>query len=279
MVADIRAGREPDPTPGIIGKQRSVHNTYFTLPVLFAMISNHYPMTYSHPLRLGRARRDHAGRRADPAVLRAAAQGRGDGVAAPVLAVRPARRARGRDRAARRRAAAGGEVTFAQVQGGARRALRRRATRRSRRRRDSRSRRRASCWRRPEQIGQNAAKIAETVGNRYMPIGNLTQMTDDERAHRRRVVRAGREALIAPARCAMPRRAGAAAPRTSPAYPRRDPRFRRRSRRRWAMPRIVIFTDGVLVVRDGRVAALGPAADAAAIAARRQPPSPTIAAS
>ena len=34
----------------------------------------------------------------------------------------------------------------------------------------------------PEQIGQNAAKIAETVGNRYMPIGNLTQMTDEERA-------------------------------------------------------------------------------------------------
>ncbi len=49
MVADIRAGREPDATPGIIGKQRSVHNTYFTLPVLFVMISNHYPMTYSHP--------------------------------------------------------------------------------------------------------------------------------------------------------------------------------------------------------------------------------------
>jgi len=33
----------------MIGKQRSVHNTYFTLPVLFVMISNHYPMTYSHP--------------------------------------------------------------------------------------------------------------------------------------------------------------------------------------------------------------------------------------
>ena len=47
MVADIRAGRAPDPKPGIIGKQRSVHNTYFTLPVLFVMISNHYPMTYS----------------------------------------------------------------------------------------------------------------------------------------------------------------------------------------------------------------------------------------
>ena len=34
----------------------------------------------------------------------------------------------------------------------------------------------------PEQIGQNAAKVAETVANRYMPIGNLTQMTDEERA-------------------------------------------------------------------------------------------------
>ena len=48
MVAEIRAGLTPDPEPGIVGKQRSVHNTYFTLPVLFIMISNHYPMTYSH---------------------------------------------------------------------------------------------------------------------------------------------------------------------------------------------------------------------------------------
>ncbi len=48
MVGQIRRGEEVDPTPGIIGKQRSVHNTYFTLPVLFIMISNHYPMTYSH---------------------------------------------------------------------------------------------------------------------------------------------------------------------------------------------------------------------------------------
>ena len=48
MVEEIRAGREPDPRPGIVGKQRSVHNTYFTLPVLFIMISNHYPMTYGN---------------------------------------------------------------------------------------------------------------------------------------------------------------------------------------------------------------------------------------
>ena len=48
MVNAIRAGKEPDPRPGVIGKQRSVHNTYFTLPVLFVMISNHYPMTYGN---------------------------------------------------------------------------------------------------------------------------------------------------------------------------------------------------------------------------------------
>jgi len=49
VVAQMRAGETPAAEPGIVGKQRSVHNTYFTLPVLFIMISNHYPMTYSHP--------------------------------------------------------------------------------------------------------------------------------------------------------------------------------------------------------------------------------------
>lgn len=46
MIAQIRAGQEPDPRLGALGKMRSVHNTYFTLPVLFAMISGHYPMAY-----------------------------------------------------------------------------------------------------------------------------------------------------------------------------------------------------------------------------------------
>ena len=39
-------GREPDPLHALAGKQRSTHNTFFTLPVLFAMISPHYAMTY-----------------------------------------------------------------------------------------------------------------------------------------------------------------------------------------------------------------------------------------
>ena len=50
LVAAAARGEQPDPALGIRGKQRSVHNTYFTLPVLFVMTSNHYAMTYSHPL-------------------------------------------------------------------------------------------------------------------------------------------------------------------------------------------------------------------------------------
>ena len=48
MVVAASRGEVPDPGPGIRAKQRSVHNTYFTLPVLFVMISNHYAMTYAH---------------------------------------------------------------------------------------------------------------------------------------------------------------------------------------------------------------------------------------
>jgi len=46
MVAAMEKGAAPDPKYGRWGKQRSVHNTYLTLPVLFIMISPHYPMTY-----------------------------------------------------------------------------------------------------------------------------------------------------------------------------------------------------------------------------------------
>ena len=49
MVAAMRAGSSPDPRDGKRGKQRSVHNNYFTLPVLFTMVSNHYASTYAHP--------------------------------------------------------------------------------------------------------------------------------------------------------------------------------------------------------------------------------------
>jgi uncharacterized membrane protein len=48
MVKAVSEGREPDPKDGAMGKQRSVHNTYFTLPVVLVMISNHYAMLFGH---------------------------------------------------------------------------------------------------------------------------------------------------------------------------------------------------------------------------------------
>ena len=48
VVQSIRANQPVDPIHGQRGKQRSVHNTYFTLPVLFAMLSNHYSFTYTN---------------------------------------------------------------------------------------------------------------------------------------------------------------------------------------------------------------------------------------
>ena len=178
MVADIRAGREPDTKPGIVGKQRSVHNTYFTLPVLFTMISNHYPMTYSHPygwvvlgviMIAGVLIRQFFVLRHSGKVNWAL-----PGIAVVLLvgvaiAIVP------------KSAAKGGEaVAFAKVQS----VLNQRCV---------------GCHAAqptqpgfaqppkgvlldsPEQIAANAPKLAETVANRYMPIGNLTQMTDDER--------------------------------------------------------------------------------------------------
>ncbi|KHT57788.1 membrane protein [Alteromonas marina] len=49
MVAAVADKKDIDPNWGASAKLRSVHNNYFTLPLLFIMISNHYPMTYQHP--------------------------------------------------------------------------------------------------------------------------------------------------------------------------------------------------------------------------------------
>jgi uncharacterized membrane protein len=47
VVADLIAGRTPDPKYGQIAKQRSLHNNYLTLPVIFFMLSNHYPLAFA----------------------------------------------------------------------------------------------------------------------------------------------------------------------------------------------------------------------------------------
>ena len=49
MVDAMTRGDTPDPRRGEAGAQRSLHNNYLTLPVLFIMISNHYPVTYGQP--------------------------------------------------------------------------------------------------------------------------------------------------------------------------------------------------------------------------------------
>ena len=46
-VAALIAGKEPDPIWGALGKQRSVHNNYLTLPVVFLMLTNHYPLFFA----------------------------------------------------------------------------------------------------------------------------------------------------------------------------------------------------------------------------------------
>jgi len=179
VVADIRAGRDPDPRPGIIGKQRSVHNTYFTLPVLFVMISNHYPMTYSHPqgwlvlgviMLAGVLIRQffvlrHSGN------VKWALPAAGVALLAGVaVAIAPKIADSG-----------GGRVTFANVQGVLKeRCLQCHASQPTQP--GFAQPPKGVLLETPEQVAANAPKIAETVGNKYMPIGNLTQMTDNERA-------------------------------------------------------------------------------------------------
>jgi len=179
MVAEIRAGREPDPTPGRLGKQRSVHNTYFTLPVLFIMISNHYPMTYSHPhgwavlaviMVAGALVRQFF-------VLRHRGQRRPMFVVAGVLlllavfiVLAPSPPV----------ASTGKSASFAEIKGiVAERCVSCHAAQPTQ----------AGFAQPPkglmlessEQILTHAPQIAESVASRYMPIGNLTQMSDAER--------------------------------------------------------------------------------------------------
>jgi uncharacterized membrane protein len=49
VVADLKAGRQPDPKYGKVAKQRSTHNNYLTLPVIFLMLAPHYPLSFGGP--------------------------------------------------------------------------------------------------------------------------------------------------------------------------------------------------------------------------------------
>ncbi|MFT3758929.1 urate hydroxylase PuuD [Thauera sp.] len=178
MVEQIRKGEAVDPMPGIVGKQRSVHNTYFTLPVLFIMISNHYPMTYANPngwLILGvmmmagvLIRQFFVLRHRGQVKWWLPAAG-----AALILMLIVLMAPKPVD-------ASGEKVSFSTI-------------------RNVMNQRCVTCHAEkptyegfvqapkgvmletPEQVGQHAAKIAETVASGYMPLGNLTGITDQER--------------------------------------------------------------------------------------------------
>lgn len=180
VVAQMRAGEIPDAEPGIIGKQRSVHNTYFTLPVLFIMISNHYPMTYSHEngwlvlifiMLAGVLIRQffvlrHGGR-ASPALLAFALvlllamvwylspKTIDSAGADPVSEAQISQIINTRCIACH--ASKPTQPGFAKAPLGL-------------------------VMETPKQIAQNAERIATAVQSKYMPIGNLTGMTDQERA-------------------------------------------------------------------------------------------------
>jgi uncharacterized membrane protein len=182
MVEAMRVGRSPDPVYGMRGKQRSVHNNYFTLPVLFTMISNHYAMTYNHAynwlvlaaiMAAGVLIRHffnlrHKGRIAwsYPAA----------GVAllllvAIAIAPRPAARTQ-----------ASGAVDFSRVQAVV---TQRCATCHSDRPTQPgfASAPAGVMLHSPELIRRHAERIyRQTVQLKAMPIGNLTNMTDEERA-------------------------------------------------------------------------------------------------
>jgi uncharacterized membrane protein len=178
MVADIRAGRTPDPAPGLAGKQRSVHNTYFTLPVLFVMISNHYPMTYGN--RYGWA--VLAALMLAGVLIRQFFVLRHKGAVKPWLPVAACAIIAGVAFAIAPRGAApaAAPVAFADVQRViAARCVPCHAT--QPRQEGFAQPPKGIVLETSEQIAGEAAKIGETVGNGYMPIGNLTQMTTDER--------------------------------------------------------------------------------------------------
>ena len=191
MVDAIRAGRTPDPEPGRRGKQRSVHNNYFTLPVLFIMVSNHSPFTYGHRhgwfvlaviMAAGVLIRHffnlrHRGRLA-PWLLAAA----GALLAALAVAIAPRAVPTGANDAPVRFADAEKVIAmrcvschadkpthpgFAQPPAGV-------------------------VLDTPERIKASAARIdQQAVQTRAMPIGNLTQMTEAERALLGRWIAAG----------------------------------------------------------------------------------------
>lgn len=176
VIADMRAGRPVNPIYGQRGKQRSVHNTYFTLPVLIAMLSNHYGQLYSHAhnwlallalmlvgvlVRTWFVKR-HKGVNAWPLIVAALAV-----LAGLILALAPAPRAPV--------AASAPAPTLAQVQA----VIEQRCVMCH----NAQLAQKGMQLHTPELVEQHAQQIyQQAVQQRLMPLNNATQITEDERA-------------------------------------------------------------------------------------------------
>ena len=96
--ARSRRGASRTTSSGLRAKQRSVHNNYLTLPVVFTMLAGHFPLAFGQRPRLARPARDLRGRRGDPALLQPLAHGQAR-LVDPRRGRRGGGRARGRARA------------------------------------------------------------------------------------------------------------------------------------------------------------------------------------
>ena len=182
VIAQMKAGQAVDPIYGQRAKQRSVHNTYFTLPVLISMLSNHYGWLYQSQEQLAGAGADDAGRGADPPLLRRPPQGAG-GRQARALGIR-----RGRHDDHRRPGGGAGagaargrlprcrpQVTLAQVQA----VVEQRCVLCH----NAQVQQKNVALHTPELIRQHAQNVyQQAVVLKLMPMNNATQITDDERA-------------------------------------------------------------------------------------------------
>jgi len=181
VIASMRAGTPVDPVHGQRGKQRSVHNTYFTLPVLIAMLSNHYGQLYGHPhnwavllllMAAGALIRHFFVARHKTAVAgKSSPWGWAVAGVAPLVALivwlAPA--------ATTPQAAAAAVPSFGQVQ-----AI---VTQRCVPCHNAAVQNKGVALHTPELIAQHAAAIhQQAVVQKAMPMGNATQITDDERA-------------------------------------------------------------------------------------------------
>ena len=195
----LRAGEPVDPIHGWRAKQRSVHNTYFTLPVVVTMLSNHYGWLVDGERNWLVLVAADAGRRADPRTSfvappqgggRGAARRRGSYAIVGDAGDRrrswswlaPARRASAAAQTARRRVAPAASPRCEAIVDAALRDLPRRR---------GPAEGRLAC-RPPELVKQHAQQVyQQAVVLKLMPFNNATQMTDDERVLVKRWYEAG----------------------------------------------------------------------------------------